>query len=198
MVHVLLFCCIILFNPVICVMQHPPAYAPTTASAPVPAPSPQPPTVASNPQIRSLCEQTFEPDLCLASIAQFFNGQTDLQSLTVLLIKTMAERTKGAITAATEKAADPKYSHDPMIVSGLEACRELYGDALKALKQAMDNIPIYEIDTAEEFVINAEDDYDKCDSGFTTQPDGVSPMAEINEELGDLGDIVLDFAYMIY
>ncbi|KAE8714225.1 hypothetical protein F3Y22_tig00110198pilonHSYRG00036 [Hibiscus syriacus] len=176
----------------------PPAYAPTTALAPVPAPSPQPSTVASNPQIRSYCHKTFEPDLCLTSIAQFFNGETDLQSLTVMLIKAMTERTKRAITAATEKAADPMYSHDPRIVSALKACRELYGDALKALKQAMDNIQVYDIDTVEDLVINAEDDYDKCDSGFAMQPDGVSPMADINEELQNFGGIVLDFADMTY
>ncbi|KAE8714224.1 Adenine nucleotide alpha hydrolases-like superfamily protein [Hibiscus syriacus] len=197
MVLVLLFCCIILFNPVICVRQQPPASAPTTASAPVPTPIPQPSIAASNPQIRTLCAKTFYPRLCIRSIEPFFNGKTDPQSVAVMLIKAMSERSKRAIKTATKMAADPLYSDDPMLVSEFNGCRQQYDDALVALKEAMDAILVREIETVETKVSQAQDDYEICDNGFTRHPDntitdGVSPMAKINEKLTNIGDVITD------
>ncbi|KAE8669559.1 hypothetical protein F3Y22_tig00112231pilonHSYRG00391 [Hibiscus syriacus] len=149
MVLVLLFHCIILFNPVTCISPQPLVSAPNTIAALVPTPIPQSSTVASNPQIRTICAKTFYPRLCLRFIVPFFSGKTDPQSVVVMLIRSMTERTKRAIKIATKMAADPVYSDDPMLMSGFNGCREQYDDALVALKEDMDAVLVGEIETVE-------------------------------------------------
>ncbi|PPS09770.1 hypothetical protein GOBAR_AA10866 [Gossypium barbadense] len=151
------------FRPVLAICV---ASAPITASSPVPPPISQSLTAASSdPQIKSLCAKTEYPDLCLTTIAPFFNGKTDIAS---------------ANATATKMAADPKYADDPKTISGLKGCYEMYDDALDNMQNAMDTIPVYDIGTIETMVSAAITDYGTYDDGFTQQPnpvpDGVSPM----------------------
>ncbi|KAK8682008.1 hypothetical protein V6N13_054405 [Hibiscus sabdariffa] len=105
-------------------------------------------------------------------------------------------------------AADPMYSHDPMMAEGLRSCRELYFDeALDYLKQAMDLLQVHDIGNVDNFVGFATLDYEACDAGLTWQPEPFSeavsptadedhgrifPMAKIYDQLSNLGDIIGD------
>ncbi|TYI92462.1 hypothetical protein E1A91_D02G072700v1 [Gossypium mustelinum] len=136
----------------------------------VPPPISQPPTaVPSDPQIKSLCAKTEYPDLCLTTIAPFFNGKTDIASVTI---------------------------------SGLKGCYEMYDDALDNMQNAMDAIPVHDIGTIETMVSAAITDYGTCDDGFTRQPnpvpDGVSPMVDINENLQNIGSIILAITDLLH
>ncbi|KAB2040222.1 hypothetical protein ES319_D02G068000v1 [Gossypium barbadense] len=188
------------FRPVLAIYV---ASAPITASAPVPPPISQPPTVVpSDPQIKSLCAKTEYPDLCLTTIAPFFNGKTDIASVVEMLIKAGTEQTKQANATATKMAADPKYADDPKTISGLKGCYEMYDDALDNMQNAMDAIPVHDIGTIETMVSAAITDYGTCDDGFTRQPnpvpDGVSPMVDINENLQNIGSIILAITDLLH
>ncbi|MBA0710661.1 hypothetical protein Golax_009933, partial [Gossypium laxum] len=145
--------------------------------------------------IKSLCAKTEYPDLCLTTIAPFFNGKTDIASVVEMLIKAGTEQTKQANATATKMAADPKYADDPKTISGLKGCYEMYDDALDNMQNAMDAIPVHDIGTIETMVSAAITDYGTCDVGFTRQPnpvpDGVSRMVDINENLQNIGSIIL-------
>ncbi|XWS38941.1 hypothetical protein CRYUN_Cryun18bG0006900 [Craigia yunnanensis] len=153
----------------------------------------------SDPQVKSLCEKTDQPALCLASIAPFFNGKSDLPSVIEMLIKAGTEQTKQAIATATKMAADPKS--DPKTMSRFNDCKENYDDALDNMEEATDAIPLKDVGTIATMVSAAISDYGTCDDGFTGQPnpipEGVSPMAKINENLMNIAGIILSLTNMI-
>ncbi|EOY06708.1 hypothetical protein QUC31_016125 [Theobroma cacao] len=198
--------------------------SPSTASAPVPAT----PTIDSSPglklpeiqlplsplslnlgvgaktvidpQILSLCGKTDHAALCLACVAPFYNGKSDLSSVVEMLIKAGTEQTKQAIAIAAKMANDPKS--DPKTVAKLNDCKEIYDDALDNMQEAIDAIPLKDVGTIATMISATISDFGTCDDGFTGQPnpipDGVSPMAKINENLMNIADIILILANMIH
>ena len=153
----------------------------------------------SDPRIKSLCDKTDQPALCLASIAPFFKGKSDLPSVIEMLIKAGTEQTKQAITTAAKMAADTKS--DPKTVSRFNDCMEIYDDALDNMQEALDAIPLKDVGTIATMVSATISDYGTCDDGFTGQPnpipEGVSPMAKINENLMNISGIILALTNMI-
>ena len=153
----------------------------------------------SDPRIKSLCDKTDQSALCIASIAPFFNGKSDLPSVIEMLIKAGTEQTKQAIATAAKMATDSKS--DPKTVSRLNDCKEIYDDALDNLQEATDAIPLKDVGTIATMVSAAISDYGTCDDGFTGQPnpipEGVSPMAKINENLMNIAGIILSLTNMI-
>ncbi|XWS14189.1 hypothetical protein CRYUN_Cryun36dG0102100 [Craigia yunnanensis] len=153
----------------------------------------------SDPRIKSLCDKTDQPALCLASIAPFFNGKSDLPSIIEMLIKAGTEQTKQAMATAAKMAADTKS--DPKTVSRFNDCMEIYDDALDNMQEAIDAIPLKDVGTIATMVSATISDYGTCDDGFTGQPnpipEGVSPMAKINENLMNISGIILALTNMI-
>ncbi|XWS53524.1 hypothetical protein CRYUN_Cryun10bG0008700 [Craigia yunnanensis] len=153
----------------------------------------------SDPRIKSMCDKTDQPALCLASIAPFFNGKSDLPSIIEMLIKAGTEQTKQAIATAAKMATDPKS--DPKTVSRLNDCKEIYDDALDSMQEAIDAIPLKDVGTVATMVSAAISYYGTCDDGFTGQPnpipEGVSPMVKINENLINIAGIILALTNMI-
>ncbi|XVF38850.1 hypothetical protein REPUB_Repub20aG0137600 [Reevesia pubescens] len=184
--------------------------APRTASVPAtppksqPPPSPPAPITASasvsDPRIKALCGKTDEPALCLATISPVFNGKTDIPSVAEMLINAATDQTKQAIATATKMATDPKYS-DPKTVSGFNDCKEIYDDALDNMQEALDAIADNDVGTVATMLSAAISDYGTCDDGFTGQPDpnpqGVSPMAKINENLINITGVILAITNMM-
>ncbi|XVF62458.1 hypothetical protein PTKIN_Ptkin09bG0009400 [Pterospermum kingtungense] len=153
----------------------------------------------TDPQIKALCDKTNYVPLCLSSITPFFNGKTDLISVIGMLIKASTEQTKQAIATATAMANEAKS--DARKLSNFEDCKEVYDDALDNLQEAVDAIPVHDIGTLLTMVSAAVSDYGTCDDGFTGQPnpipDGVSPMADINEHLMNMAGNILALARLI-
>ncbi|XP_022761270.1 vegetative cell wall protein gp1-like [Durio zibethinus] len=156
--------------------------------------------IVSDPEIKSLCGKTDQPALCLATISPFFNGKTDLASVIGMLIKAGIEQTKQAIATAAKMATDPKYSN-PKTLSKLNDCKEIYDDALDNMQEAIEAIPLKDVGTIETMISAAISDYGTCDDGFTGQPnpipEGVSPMAKINENLMNIAGVILALTKMM-
>ncbi|XVE65519.1 hypothetical protein DITRI_Ditri08aG0006200 [Diplodiscus trichospermus] len=183
--------------------------APSTAKPKAPTTQSSQPKASSNggagaktvsdPRIKSLCDKTDQPALCLSSIAPYFNGKTDVPSLIEMLIEAATDQTKQAIATAAKMAKDPKSS--PKMVSRFDDCKEIYDDALDNLQEATDAIPLKDVGTISTMVSAAISDYGTCDDGFTGQPnpipEGVSPMAKINENLMNIAGIILALTNMI-
>lgn len=110
-----------------------------------------------------------------------------------MLIKAGTEQTKQAIATAAKMANESKS--DPRTLSRLDDCKEIYDDALDNLQEAMDAIPLKDVGTIATMVSAAISDYGTCDDGFTGQPnpipEGVSPLAKINENLMNIAGIIL-------
>ncbi|XP_022748814.1 pectinesterase inhibitor-like [Durio zibethinus] len=153
----------------------------------------------SDPRIKSVCDKTDQPALCLACIAPFFNGKSDLLSVIEMLIKAGTKQTKRAIATAAKMAKYPKSN--PKTVSRLNDCMESYDDALGNMQEAIDAIPVKDVGTISTMVSAAISDYGTCDDGFTGQPnpipEGVSPMTKINKNLINIAGIILAVANMI-
>lgn len=153
----------------------------------------------TDPIVKGLCDKTDLPPLCLSSIAPFFNGKTDVTSVIEMLIKSATEQTKQAITTARTMANGAKS--DPKKLSMFNDCFEIYDDALDNLQEAVDAIPAKDIGTLETMVSAAISDYSTCDDGFTGQPnpipDGVSPMAKVNDHLMNIASVILALAKLI-
>lgn len=153
----------------------------------------------SDPRIKSLCDKTDHPALCLATIGPFFSGKSDVISVIEMLIKASTEQTKQAIATAEKMATDSKS--DPRAVSRFNDCKEIYDDALDNLQEAIDALAEKDVGTISTMISAAISDYGTCDDGFTGQPnpipEGVSPMAKINENLMDIARIILALANMI-
>ncbi|XP_021291482.1 pectinesterase inhibitor [Herrania umbratica] len=154
----------------------------------------------TDPQILSLCGKTDHAALCLACIAPFYNGKSDLSSVVEMLIKSGTEQTKQAIAIAAKMADDPKS--DPKTVAKLNDCKEIYDDALDNMQEAIDAIPLKDLGTIATMISATISDFGTCDDGFTGQPnpipEGVSPMAKINENLMNIAGIILVLADMIH
>ncbi|XVE82260.1 hypothetical protein DITRI_Ditri15bG0134000 [Diplodiscus trichospermus] len=154
----------------------------------------------TDPNIKSLCDKTDQPSLCMSSISPFYNGKSDVGSVVWMLMRAGTEQTKRAIRIATKMANDAK--NDPKKVSSLNDCKEVYDDALDNLQKSMDAITPKDVGTINTMMSAAISDYASCDDGFSGQPDpnakGVSPMGKINENLMNIAAIILSLANMIH
>lgn len=210
---VFLLCCISFFNsaPAICEAH--------SQSEPDSPPEPKHPTVklslptiglnvgvggvglkiVSDPRIKSVCDKTDQPGLCLSVISPVFNGKTDIPSVVGMLIKAATDQTKQAIATAKKKATDPKSNAKTK--SRLKDCEEIYDDALDNFKEAIEALPVHDMGTVDTMLSAAISDYGTCDDGFTGQPnpipDGVSPMAKINENLMNIVGVILGVTKLI-
>ncbi|XVF66117.1 hypothetical protein PTKIN_Ptkin10aG0008900 [Pterospermum kingtungense] len=155
--------------------------------------------VKLDPKIKALCAKSDDANLCLTTIAPVYNGKTDLLSVIQMMIKAATDQVKQAMATAKKMANDPRT--DAKTRSGYKDCEEMYDDALDNFQEALDAIPIPEIGTVNIMLSAAITDISTCDDGFTGQPnpipDGVSPMAKLNEHLMNIVGVMLSIVKMI-
>ncbi|OMO58465.1 Pectinesterase inhibitor [Corchorus olitorius] len=159
-------------------------------------------TKITDPQIKTLCDKTGHGPLCLAVIAPFYNGKSDLYSLVDTVTKTAIEQTKKVMAMVDTMATDPKFASIPKVADRFAECKSHYEDALDNMNEAIGAIGRRDPGTITTMVSAAISDYDSCDGEFTGQPnpipDGTSPMADIDQILMDTADIILGIANRIH
>lgn len=172
---------------------------------PVPKPKPMPAPAAPKPApfvpgadiVKTLCQKTDYPDLCLSSIAKQQQKPPPVKPLDgagVLRLAMAAVRAKAndAKKAAAALAGDPKTQ--PLAHGPLQDCVESYGDIAYSLDHAEKAMAAGDRDTTGTMLDTVRTDVDTCDQGFEEREELKPLMAKEDAELAKLSSNCLAIA----
>lgn len=97
------------------------------------------PVADADPLVMKICHATDYPPICLATVAPYLNGETDIPSVLDVAIQASAQYTKYGQTTAHKLAGNPENT--PQLNAVLNECSESFGKAVDNYGKASDAIP---------------------------------------------------------
>ncbi|KAF8712616.1 hypothetical protein HU200_028372 [Digitaria exilis] len=177
---------------------------------PSPPPSSPPPAAAAPPTpaaalVRSTCNSTTYPDLCVSALgADPSSATADVRGLSAIAVSAAAANASGgaATAAALANGTAPEASAnsgDATVLALLRTCAAKYDAARDALAAARESIAAEDFDFAAVHVSAAAEYPQVCKTLFRRQRPGQYPaeLAVREEALGHLCSVALDIIALV-